>query len=94
VAYFRGTEQKTPLDIERDRTVQNEAEGVVAGRDDNDDEEVSSRGGSVSRAANVARARDKPSELKNVNTAHANRLFSRHITRLETLCRVPRHRYS
>jgi hypothetical protein len=75
MAYFRETERKTSLDIERDRTVQDAAEGAVAGKDD-DDEEISSRGGTVSRAANVVRARDKSSELKNVKTSYANKLAS------------------
>ena len=75
MAYFRETERKTSLDIERDRTVQDEAEGAVAARDD-DDEEINSRGGTVSKAANVARARDKSSELKNVKTSYANKLAS------------------
>jgi hypothetical protein len=74
MAFFRLIEQKTPLDIERDRTVQDEAEGAVAGRDDDDDEEINS--GTVSKAANVVRARDKSSELKNVKSSYANRLGS------------------
>ena len=52
MAYFHETERKTSLDIERDRTVRDEAEGTVAGRDD-DDEEINSSGGTVSKAANV-----------------------------------------
>ena len=75
MAYFRETERKTSLDIERDRTVQDEAEGAVAGRDD-DDEEINSRGGTVSKAANVVRARDKSSELKNVKSSYANKISS------------------
>ena len=75
MAYFRETERKTSLDIERDRTVQDEAEGAVAGRDD-DDEEINSRGGTVSKAANVVRARDKSSELKNVKSSYVNKLAS------------------
>ena len=77
VAYFRETEQKTSLDIEKDRTVQDEAERAVAGMDDDDDDEViSSRNEAISKAANVVRARDKSSELKNVKTSYANKLAS------------------
>ncbi len=49
MVFFREMEQTTPLDIERDRTIQDEAEGAVAGRDDDGDEEISS--GNVSKAA-------------------------------------------
>ncbi len=75
MAYFRETERKTSLDIERDQTVQDEAEGAVAGRED-DDEEISSSGGTVSRTANGVRARDKSSELKSVMTLYSNKLAS------------------
>ena len=58
MADFRETERKTSLDVERDRTFQDAPEGAVAGEDD-DSEEINSRGGTVSKAANVVRARDK-----------------------------------
>jgi hypothetical protein len=67
-------EQMTPLDIERDRTIQDEAEGAVAGRGDDDDEEISS--GNVSKAATVVRARDKSSELKNFKLSYASKVES------------------
>ncbi len=60
MAYFRETELKTSLDIERDRVV----------------EEISSRAGSVSKAANVVRASEKSSELKNAKTSYANKITS------------------
>ena len=62
------------LDIERDRTFQDEVEGAVAGRNDNEGQEISSRGETVSKAANVVCARDKSLELKNVKTSYANKL--------------------
>ena len=40
MAIFRSIVQKTPLNIECDRAVQNEAEGAVTGRDDDDDEGI------------------------------------------------------
>ena len=42
MSFFRELEQKTALDIERDRTIQDEAEGAVAGKDDDGEEEISS----------------------------------------------------
>jgi hypothetical protein len=72
MAFFHEMKQKTALEIERDRAIQDEAKGAVAGRNDDGDEEIIS--GNVSRAARVVRARDKSSELKNVNTAYANRV--------------------
>ena len=59
-AFFREIEQKTPLDIEWDRTVRNETEGAVAGGGDDDDEEINFR--CVSNAANFFHTRDKSSE--------------------------------
>ena len=69
--------KKTPLHIERDRTIQYEAEGAVAWIDDDDDEEITSSGtrtGTVSRAATAARARDKSSELKDIKSTYSNQL--------------------
>ena len=37
MAFFRVMEQKTSIDIERYRTIQDEAKGAVAGRDDDGD---------------------------------------------------------
>ncbi len=48
------------MQIEKDQTAMDSAEGAVAGRDA--DDEVSS--GAVSRAANVIRARSKSEALK------------------------------
>ncbi len=48
------------------------AEGAVAGRDADDDDEVSS--GAVSRAANVIRARSKSEALKHVKCSYTNKL--------------------
>ncbi len=92
--YFSETEKKTQLDIERDRTVQGEVEGAIGGRDDNDDEYINL--GIVSKAANVARARDHSSVMKNGKTSYVNKLalHYRHMVRLESLCRVPRNRCS
>ena len=63
--------QKTELQIERDRAVMDSAEGAVAGKDD-DEEEISS--GTLSRAATVVRARDKSSALKAVKADYSKRL--------------------
>ena len=38
MAFFRELEQKTALDLERDRTIQEEATGAIAGRNDDGDE--------------------------------------------------------
>jgi hypothetical protein len=72
MAFFRELKKKTALDIERHRTIQDEAERTVKGRDDDGDEEISS--GTVSKAARVARARDKSSELRNVKASYANKI--------------------
>ncbi len=58
--------------MERDQTVQDSAEGAVAGRDAVDDAQVTS--GAVSRAAKVIRACDKSSELKDIKTSYTNML--------------------
>ncbi len=47
-------------------------EGAVAGRDADEDDEISS--GAVSRAANVIRARSKSEALKQVKSSYANKL--------------------
>ncbi len=47
--------------------VQDEAEGAIEGRDDEDEEEINF--GTVSMAATVVRARYKSSELKNVKSS-------------------------
>ena len=62
-AFLRSINKKTPLDIERDRTIKDEAKGAVAWRDDDDDEEITSgaRVVIISRAATANRARDKSS---------------------------------
>jgi hypothetical protein len=64
--------QKTELQIERDRAVMDSAEGAVAARDANDDDEMSS--GTLSRAATVVRGRDKSSALKTVKADYSQRL--------------------
>ena len=65
-AFLRSIDKKTPLDLERDRTIQDEAEGAIARRDADDDEEINQGAitGTVSRAATAVRARDKSSEPK------------------------------
>ncbi len=42
MAWFRKELRKTAVQIERDQTVMDSAEGAVAGRDADDDDEVSS----------------------------------------------------
>ena len=37
MVFLRSINKKRPLDGERDRTIQDEADGAVAGRDDDDD---------------------------------------------------------
>jgi hypothetical protein len=60
------------LQIELDRTVMDGPEGAVAGRDADDDDEISS--GTLSQAATVVRARDKSSALKAVKADYSQRL--------------------
>ena len=72
MAWFRKELRKTEVQIERDQTVMDSAEGAVAGRDADDDDEVSS--GAVSRAANVVRARSKSEALKEVKASYSNKL--------------------
>jgi len=60
------------VQIERDQTVMDIAEGDVAGRDADDDDEVSSS--AVSRAASVIRPRSKYEALKQVKSSYANKL--------------------
>ena len=72
MAFLRDISRKTEVQVERDQTVQDSAEGAVAGRDADDDDEVDS--GAISRAAKVIRARDKSSELKDIKTSYTNML--------------------
>ncbi len=44
MTFFRKLEQTTLLDIERDQTIQDEAKGAVAGRDDDGDEGITTPG--------------------------------------------------
>ena len=59
------------MQIERNQTVMDNAEGAVAGRDADDDDEVSS--GSVSRVTNGILARPKSEALKQVKSSYANK---------------------
>ena len=68
--------QKSDVAIEADRTVQGEAEGAVAGADDDDDEEVSFGPVAKSKAGAKFRQRDKSSALKNVTPTYGNKLAS------------------
>ncbi len=93
MAFFRELEQKTALDMERDRTIQDEAEEAIAGRDNDDDEEINS--GAVSKAAMVVRARDKLSELRNVKTAYickSDRDLCLNVARFKDIWGVARDR--
>ena len=73
-AFLRSINKKTPLHVERDRSIHNEADGAVAGRDDDEDEEKTSgaRACTVSRAAIAVRARDKLTKLKNIKSSYSN----------------------
>jgi len=60
-------------------TVQDSAVGAVAGKDDDDDKEVSFGPRIImSKPATTVRARDKSSVLKNVTGSHSRRIG--HIT--------------
>ena len=72
MAFLRAESQKIELQIERDRTAVESAEGAVAGRGADDDDKISS--GNVSRAATVVRACDKSSALEAVKADYARRL--------------------
>ena len=72
MAWLRAESQKTKLQIERDKTVGDNAEGAVAGKWADDDDEINSD--HVSRAATIVRARDKSLALKTVKADYANRL--------------------
>ena len=71
MAWLLAESTNTEFQIERDRTVVDNAEGAVAGRDANDDDEIIS--GNASRAAAVVRARDTSSALKAVKADFAQR---------------------
>jgi hypothetical protein len=64
---------KSDIAIEADRTVQDEAEGAVAGADADDDEEVLSGPVAKSAAGAKVRQRDKSSALKELTGTYANK---------------------
>jgi hypothetical protein len=68
--------QKSDVAIEADQTVQDEAEGAVAGADDDDDEEVNFNPVAKSNAGAKVRQRDKSSALKNVTPTNESKLAS------------------
>jgi hypothetical protein len=68
--------QKSDVAIEADRTVQDESKGVVAGADDDDDEEVRINPVAKSKAGAKVRQRDKRSALKNITPTYGNKLAS------------------
>jgi hypothetical protein len=70
MAWFRKELKKAEVQIERDQTVMDSAEEAVAGREADDDGEVNS----VSRAANVVRARSKSEALKEAKASYSNKL--------------------
>jgi hypothetical protein len=72
MAYLRDEARKTEVQIERDRTVMDSAEGAVAGAGADDDDEINS--GSLSRAGSAVRARDKSEALKGLKADYSNRL--------------------
>jgi hypothetical protein len=65
---------KSAIAIEADRTIMDEAEGAVAGADEDDDEEMSSSPVAKSKAGAKVRQRDKNSALKNVTPTYGNKL--------------------
>ena len=64
---------ESAIAIEADRTVQDEAEGAVAGADADDDEEVSSGPVAKSAAGAKVRERDNSSALKEVTDTYGNK---------------------
>ena len=56
-AFLKQKRAKSNVQIEADRTIQDSAEGAVAGRDADDDEEINS-GPVASKGGNSKRARD------------------------------------
>ncbi len=68
--------QKSDVAIEADRTVQDKAEGALAGADDSDDEEVSSGPVAKSKAGAKVRQRNKSPALKNATPTYGNKLAS------------------
>ncbi len=72
MAWFRSELQKILVQIKRDQTLVDGAEGALAGRSADDDDDISSN--AVSRAANVVRARANSQALKEVKTSYSNKL--------------------
>ncbi len=72
MAYFHNEARKTEVQIERDRTVMDSAEGAIAGAGADDDDEINS--GSLSRAGIAERARDKSEALNGLKAEYSNRL--------------------
>ncbi len=72
MAWLRLEMRKSEVQIKRDQTVMDSAEGAVAERDADDDVEVKS--GAVSRAANAIRARSKSEALKELKSSYVNKL--------------------
>jgi len=68
--------QKSDVVIETGRIVMDEAEGAVAGVDDDDDEEVTAGPVTKSKAGAKVRQRDKSSAFKNVIPTFGNKLAS------------------
>jgi hypothetical protein len=83
LAFLRGKHAKSKQQIEANMTVQDSAEGVVAGKDDDNDEEVSSVPRVIpriimSKLATNVRAREKNSILKNITGNYSGKIG--HIT--------------
>ena len=72
MAYLRDEARKTEVQIERDRTVLDSAEGAVAGTGADDDDEINS--GSLPRAGSAVRARAKSEALKGLEAEYNNRI--------------------
>ena len=77
MAWFRKRNTKTAVQVEADATQQDSSVGAVAGRDDSDDEEVTS-GPATSVAGKRSRARTKSVALKGVTQSYSKKLG--HIT--------------
>ncbi len=75
LAFLRDKYQKTKKQIEADMTVQDSSVGAVAGKDDDNDEEISSAPRVVmSKPATVVKARDKSPVLKNVTSTYSSKI--------------------